>query len=174
MTTTTCRVTFGSGSSASDPFAVLELDDVLNIDAAGETKTTFAAGETIWFVLHVQPGYAPALSYQTDGQVTYSGKVARARTMEGALWSPEDAQVELNHYPSGPVNVNWQGNEIALAALSGRTLAAADVPPAVMARANLSYAIECHLFRFDPPAGLVLADDEEYAIDAMITLEPVA
>lgn len=174
MTTTTCRVTFGSGSSAGDPFAVLELDDVLNVDAAGEVKTTFAAGDTIWFVLHVQPGYAPALAYQTDGQVTYSGLVTRPRTMEGALWTPEEAQVELSHYPLGQVDVDWQGNEIALAALSGRTLAASDVPPTIMARANLSYAIECHLYRFDPPAGMVLADDEEYAIDAMITLEPIA
>lgn len=174
MTTTTCRVTFGSGSAAGDAFAVLELDDTLNLDAAGQVKTTFSATDTIWFVLHVQPGYSPALSYQTDGQVTYCGAVTRARTMEGSLWTPEEAEVELGHYPLGQVDVDWQGNEIALAPVSGRTLAAADATLTVMARANLSYAIACHLYRFDPPSGLLLADDEEYAIDAMITLEPTA
>ena len=68
--------------------------------------------------------------------------------------------------------VDWQGNSIALAAVSGRTLAAADVALSLMARANLSYAINCHLYRFDPPAGLVLGEDESYTIDAMITVEP--
>ena len=171
MSTTTCRVTFGSGS-ASDPFAVLELDDTLNIDADGQVITTFGEGQPIWFVLHVQPGYVPSLAYQTDGMITYCGPATRARTMEGAVWTPENLSVELSHYPAGGVAADWQGNSINLAAVSGRTLAAADVELSLMARANLSYAINCHLYRFDPPAGLVLGDDESYIIDAMITLEP--
>lgn len=171
MSTTTCRVTFGSGS-ASDPFAVLELDDTLNLDADGQVITTFGEGQPIWFVLHVQPGYVPALIYQTDGMITYCGPVTRARTMEGAVWTPESLSVELPHYPDGGVDVDWQGNSIALAPVSGRTLAAVESELTLMARANLSYAINCHLYRFDPPAGLLLGDDESYTIDAMITLEP--
>ena len=77
MSTTTCRVTFGSGS-ASDPFAVLELDDTLNLDADGQAITTFGEGQTIWFLLHVQPGYVPLLAYQTDGMITYCGPVTRS------------------------------------------------------------------------------------------------
>lgn len=172
--TATCRVTFGQGSAAGDPFAVLELDDALNLDADGEPKTTFGADETIWFLLHVEPGYAPSLAYQTDGMITYCGQVTRARTMEGALWTPEDVAVELSHYPIGDVAVDWQGNEIALAAVSGRTLAAVADPLTVMARGNLTYAAKFYLFRFDPPETLVLGEDEEYAIDAMITLEKTA
>lgn len=171
MSTITCRVTFGSGS-ASDPFAVLELDDTLNIDADGQVITTFGEGQPIWFVLHVQPGYVPALTYQTDGMITYCGPVTRSRTMEGALWTPENISVELPHYPAGDVAVDWQGNSIALASVSGRTLAAADAELSLMARGNLSYAINCHLYRFDPPSALVLGDGESYTIDAMITLEP--
>ena len=171
MSTTTCRVTFGSGS-ASDPFAVLELDDTLNLDADGQVITTFAEGQTIWFVLHVQPGYVPSLAYQTDGMITYCGPVTRARTMEGAVWSPENLSVELSHYPVGGVAADWQGNSIALAPVSDRTMAAVDTALSLMARANLSYAISCHLYRFDPPSGLVLGENESYIIDAMITLEP--
>jgi hypothetical protein len=171
MSTTTCRVTFGSGS-ASDPFAVLELDDSLNLDADGQVITTFGDGQPIWFVLHVQPGFSPSLAYQTDGMITYCGQVTRARTMEGAVWSPEDLSVELSHYPAGGVAVDWQGNSIALAGVSGRTLAAADAELTLMARGNLGYTINCHLYRFDPPSALVLGENESYIIDAMITLEP--
>lgn len=170
MSTTTCRVTFGSGSS-TDPFAVIELDDTLNLDADGQVATTFGEGQTIWFVLHVQPGYVPSLTYQTDGMITYCGPVTRARNMEGAVWSPENLSVELTHYPVGDVTVDWQGNSIALAPVSGRTLAAAANELSLMARGNLSYAINCHLYRFDPPSTLVLGDDESYTIDAMITVE---
>jgi len=172
--TTTCRVAFGQGSSTSDPFAVPELDDTLNLDADGEPKTTFGKDETIWFLLHIEPGYAPDQAYQTDGMITYCGPVTRSRTMEGALWTPENLAVELSHYPAGDVAVDWQGNEIALAPVSGRSLAAVDDPLTVMARGNLTYAVNFHLYRFDPPAGLVLGEDEDYAIDAMITLEPKA
>lgn len=170
MSTATCRVTFGTGSSGGDPFAVLELDDTLNLDSDGAVKTTFGEGDTIWFLLHVEPGYTPAIAYQTDGMITYCGPVTRSRTME-ALWTPEDLSVELSHYPDGGVSVDWQGNSIALAPVDGRRLAAVDSTLSLMARANLSYAVKFHLYRFDPPAGLVLEDDATYAIDAMITLE---
>lgn len=171
MTTTTCRVTFGQGSSTSDPFTVLELDDTLNLDAEGEVKTTFSATDTIWFVLHVQPGYVPSITYQTDGQVTYCGKVARSRTIEGALWTPEETSIELSYYPVGEVAVEWQGNDIALASINGRTLSVASDSLTVMARANLSFSIDCYLYRFDPPTELSLEEDETYSIDAMITIE---
>lgn len=170
MSTTTCRVTFGTGST--DTYAVLELDDTLNLDADGEVLTTFAEGQTIWFVLHAQPGYVPALAYQTDGSITYCGSVTRSRTMEGAVWTPENLSVELTHYPAGDVSIEWQGNSITLAPVSGRTLAAAATELSLMARADLSYTINCYLYRFDPPSTLVLGDDESYVIDAMITLEP--
>jgi len=170
MTTATCRVTFGDVSGA-DAYAVLELDETLNLDADGEPKTTFAEGETIWFLLHVQPGWVPSLAYQTDGQVSYVGQVTRRRTQEGVLWTPENLSIDLTYYPVGEVAVDWQGNEIDLSPLSGRILSALLDPLNVMARANLTYAVNFNLYRFDPPAGLVLTEDQDYQIDAMITLE---
>ena len=92
--------------------------------------------------------------------------------MEGAVWTPENLSVELGHYPAGGVAVDWQDNSIALAPVSGRTLVAINTALSLMARANLSYAINCHLYRFDPPSGLALGENESYIIDAMITLEP--
>lgn len=170
MTTATCRVTFGE-SSGSDAYAVLELDETMNIAADGTPKTTFAEGETVWFLLHVQPGWVPSLAYQTDGQVSYVGPVTRQRTQEGVVWTPEDLSIDLTYYPVAEVAIAWQGNEIALAPLAGRTLASSADPLAVMARANLTYAVNFFLYRFDPPAGLVLTEDQDYQIDAMITLE---
>ena len=174
MTTATCRVTFGQGPSEGEPFYVPELDDILNIDADGEVKTTFVETDTIWFVLHLEPGYVPAIAYQTDGMVTYCGPVTRSRTMEGAVWTPEDLSVELPHYPAGEVVSEWQGNEITLAPVRGRTLASLADDLSIMARADLTYTINCHLYRFDPPAGLVVPEEEDYIIDIMITLEAAA
>lgn len=170
MTTATCRVTFGE-TSGTDSFAVLELDDTLNLDAAGEPKTTFAEGETIWFLLHVPPDVTPGLAYQTDGQVSYAGPVTRQRTQEGVVWTPEDLSIDLTYYPAGEISIDWQGNEIALAPLSGRSLASSADPLTVMARATLTYSVNFYLYRFDPPAGMVLTEDQDYQIDAMITLE---
>jgi hypothetical protein len=170
MTTATCRVTFGE-SSESDAYAVLELDETLNLDADGEPKATFAEGDTIWFLMHVQPGWVPSLAYQTDGQVSYVGQVTRLRTQKGVVWSPENLSIDLTYYPVGEVAVDWQGNEIDLLPPLGRTLKALLDPLNVMARADLTYTVSFDLYRFDPPAGLVLAEDQDYQIDAMITLE---
>ena len=170
MTTATCRVTFGD-VSGSDAYAVLELDDALNLDADGESKTTFAERETIWFLLHVQPDVTPGMAYQTNGQVSYVGQVTRQRTQEGVVWAPEDLSIDLTYYPTGEVSIDWQGNEIALAPLAGRTLASSADPLTMMARATLTYAVNFYLYRFDPPAGLILTEDQDYQIDAMITLE---
>lgn len=171
MTTATCRVTFGNEGSGDNQFYVIELDDTLNLDAEGQPKTVFAEGETIWFLLHLQPGWVPSRSYQTDGQVSYAGQVVRERFQEGVVWTPEDLANDLTYYPAGDIGVDWQGNVIALAPVSGRTLAAVADPLDTMARADLTYAVNFHLYRFDPPADLDLDEGEDYMIDAMITLE---
>lgn len=170
MTTATCRVTFGE-TSGTDSFSVLELDETLNLNADGEPKTTFGEGETIWFLLHLPPGVSPGLAYQTDGQVSYVGQVTRQRIQEGVVWTPEDLSIDLTYYPAGEVTVDWQGNEIDLSPLSGRTLASSVDPLTVMGRATLTYAVNFFLYRFDPPAGMILTEDQDYQIDAMITLE---
>lgn len=171
MTTATCRVTFGSASAESDTYYVIELDDTLNLDADGQPKSTFAPGETIWFLLHLQPGYVPSKSYQTDGQVSAAGQVTLERIQEGAVWTPEDLSVELTYYPAGDVTYDWQGNQIALSPLVGRTSTAVDDPLNIMARAIITYPVMFYRYRFDPPSGLDLDEGEDYQIDAMITLE---
>lgn len=55
--------------------------------------------------------------------------------------------------------------------MSGRTLASLADELSIMARANLNYTINCHLYRFYPPAGLVVPEEEDYIIDIMVTLE---
>jgi hypothetical protein len=168
--TATCRVTFGSGSGG-DPHYVIELDDSRNLDADGQPKTSFQAGDTIWFLLHVQPGYRPERVYETDGQATLVGLVSRIRTEEGLFFSPEGAVVELQYYPSGAVSVEWQGNSLGLQPVAGRTLAASAQPDRI-ARADVSYPVAFWSLRFDPP-DLSLGPEDDYQIDVQIPLEAI-
>lgn len=168
--TATCRVTFGSGSG-SDPHYVIELDDSRNLDADGQPKTSFQAGDTIWFLLHVQPGYRPKRVYETDGQATLVGQVSRTRSEEGLFYSPEGYAVELQYYPSGAVGVVWQGNSLNLLPVAGRTLAASAQPDRI-ARADVSYQVAFWSLRFDPPA-LSLGSEDDYQIDVQIPLEAI-
>lgn len=169
MSTATIQASFGNGSS-TDAYAVIELDETRNVDADGQGITSFDGSETVWFVLHCQPGYQPATVYCSLGMVTACGDELQARSMEGAVWTPEQTSVELPHYPSGQVAASWQGNEITVA-ISGRSLTAVDDPLSTIARANLDYVAAFWLYRWDPPSGLILADEEQQAAEIMITLE---
>lgn len=173
MTTATFRVTFGNPTGDDGTHYVIELDDTLNLDADGLVNSTFLPGETIWFLLHVQPGYIPHLVYQTDGQVSAAGTVTLQRTQEGLVWTPEDLAMDLTYYPAGTVNIDWQGNRISLQPIAGRTLTAVDDPLETMARAILTYPVFFYRYRFDPPADLYIAERADYQIDAMITLEAI-
>lgn len=172
MTTATCVIDFGQGSTVDEPFAVLELDESSNLDGEGTVKTSFAAGDTIWLLLHLQPGYSPSRVYQTDGQASLVQQVTRTRTEQGVVFGPGDeaADHELSYYPRGSVAASWQGNNMTLQPVEGRTISV--VPEDRLARCDLSYEVNFWLLRFDPPA-LDLGEDETYSIDVKITVEAV-
>ena len=173
MSTATCVISFGSGSGEADPFAVIELDDSRNRDSDGEVKTTFSPGETIWFLLHLEPGFSPSRVYDTDGQATMIGEVTQQRADQGVVFGPldEDIEHELSYYPSGGVSAEWHGNSMTISAVNGRTLTVAQADR--IARADLIYSVHFWSLRFDPPP-LALAEDESYSIDVKITVEPSA
>jgi len=170
--TATTQVTYGSGSS-SNIHAILELDDELNINADGEVLTSFDGSSTVWFLFHAPPGYGPGAAYCSYGALTECGQVNRAKTVDGAVWTPEQTSVELPHYPAGSVSASWQGNAIELAAVSGRTLAAAADPLAAIARADLQYTARFWLYRWDPPSGFTLAENTAMAVEIMIEVQKI-
>jgi hypothetical protein len=100
-------------------------------------------------------------------------QVRRAVTQDGVVWSYDEPSVELECYPTGSVNVDWIGESIKLAAVSGRTLAAAVSPLEAIARANLSYNTQAWLYCWHPPTGLVLEDEQEYPAEIQITVKEV-
>ena len=166
MTTATCRVTFGATSAGDTAFAVFELDDTRNLNDDGEPKSQFAPGETAWLLLHLQPGYRPVRMLETHGQATLVGEVTRTRTTMVQL-NLEHWSAELPYYPAGGLSVNWQGNTLPLAPVSGRTLAATGELGATIARAEVSYPVRFWSIRFDPP-GLSLGEGDTYQIDVQV------
>lgn len=164
MTTATVQVQYGS--SGSDPFAVLEPDDTLNLDADGQVLTSFDGSGPVWFVFHCQPGFGPGQSYCSMGMITDCGPVQRPRSQDDVVWTPEQTTIELAHYPAGAITATWEGVPMTLQLPSGRRLGVVETD--AIGRADLSYAINATLYRWDPPSALVLADDEELGVEILI------
>jgi len=172
LTTPTVNVDFGSGSAGSSaPFAKPWLDDTLNLDADGNVLTNFYGQAEAWFLLQLEPGYVVDKVYCSYGMVSDHGQVLRPITQEGAVWSVDDPEVELNCYPAGAVDVAWIGNTIELSSVSGRTLAAADDPLEGIARADLSYSARAYLFCWHNPNTMELEDGEDYPAEICITVK---
>jgi len=169
MSTPTVNVTFGAGSGESGQFYKIWLDDTLNIDADGNVLSNFYKQDA-WFLLQVEPGYVPDQVFSSYGMVSDHGPVRRSMVQDGVVWSADDSSVELDCYPAGAVSAEWIGNQVGLAPVSGRTLAAVTEPFEGIARANLSYSVSARLFCWHNPK-LTLDDEQEYPAEIMITLK---
>lgn len=169
MSTQTILVTFGA-SSGTDPYYLTELDASLNLDSEGNEKTSFAVGDTIWFLLHLQPGWQPGRVTQSNGQASFSGQVIQTRTDERLVYSPSNSTNDLRYYPAGSLTLDWLGNAVPVQRGSGRSLAAVTTPT-VAALLNCSYPARFYRYRYTTPAGLVLAEDTDYPVLVEIDLE---
>jgi len=174
MTTPTVNVDFGSGSSStSTQFSRIWLDDTLNLDEDGNVITNFYQQDEAWFLLQLEPGYRPDQIYCSYGMVSAHGMVRRAITQDGAVWSVDDSEVDLDCYPAGDVAVEWIGNPIDLEPVDGRTLASVDDPLEGIARADLSYSARAYLFCWHNPDTMALDDGEDYPAEISITVREV-
>jgi len=171
MSTPTVNVDFGSGSGDSTQFSRIWLDDALNLDADGNVLTNFYGQAEAWFLLQLEPGYVVDKVYCSYGMVSDHGQVRRPITQEGAVWSVDASEVELDCYPAGAVDIAWIGNPVELAPISGRTLAASADPLQGIARANLSYSAKAYLFCWHNPDTIDLDDGEDYPAEICITIK---
>lgn len=162
---TTVVVQFGT---AADSTAVvrIELDDVANLDAEGKPTTTFHHGDNPVFLVHYDHALLTVGTVEcSSGMVQATGEVSREREQQISFIDIETAQ-SLDYITSSIPGFNWYGNDAA-PAITGRELKPEGVVPAIC---DAKLVASFDQFRLIPPP-VVLAEDEEWPILIVITME---
>lgn len=160
-------VNFGAGANSTD-LVVLEFDELLNVDAAGEQKTQFAPGDSIYFRIHHAPTLRVGAMAATSGQVVVQGKVSRERS-EQLLWETVSDSHELACIPAGGLDATWHGNSGSglRKAVPRSALITGGVMPAV---ATVTYRAEFSLYKLLTPS-VQLAEGESWPITIVAYME---
>lgn len=165
----TIVATFGAESSAG--FCVVELDDILNVDSAGEAKSSFLPGDSVYFwVQHDSTLMIDRVAAtHPDATIVDCGRVSRRKTQE-LLFVSEEA-IELSHIPTGMPTLSWCGRVGTGVQRDGRKLSVAGNTPCVC---DAAYSCEVRLFCLVPPPGLAVAPGETLRIHVVIYLSDAA
>lgn len=156
---------FGEGV-ASESLVVHELDEKMNVDAAGQVRTTFPPSMPAWIVSHLDAGLMVSRAEASDGTVQILGQVHRNRTQD--LQFPEVGDtVALSYAPVGQVEITWEGRDGLVSAI-GRTLTAGAAPAIGVA----AFEIVATQVRLIPPR-LTLAPNKQHRILVVLYVDKV-
>lgn len=142
----TLTISFDEGADSS-LLAVAMLDDEKNVDANGETKTSFGLTDQPWFLVHLDPKLAISRVRCSSGSVTSRGEVTRTEETDIDVADSEET-TELSYNPSGSVGGTWYGNKPGMS-VSGRTITWAEPLPAA---GKLKYQYRAYSYQYNPPA----------------------
>ena len=161
----TIVVQFGQGADSS-ALVKVELDDLANIDADGNERTTFVPGDQpIWLVHHdatVQIGRIECSS----GMVQDLGKVTRSRKQR--LQWVETSSQSLEYVPSENPTFTWYGNDAVISRVENNLTPSVKIP----AICDVTIPVMFRQFRLIPPS-LSLSQDEEWPILIAVTMEAI-
>lgn len=160
----TLVVEFGENADSS-AFVVVQLDDTLNVDAGGQTVSTFSPGQSAYFWVQHAPSLRIGAVTATSGVIAADGLARRSRTQE-LTWTSLESQ-ELECIPAGAPVLSWVGAQGSGFALNGRT---ATVTGNVPCTCEATYPIDVHLYHLVPPT-LNLAAGETYRIVIVVYME---
>ena len=142
----TLTISFDEGADSS-LLAVAMLDDELNKDASGETKTSFGLTDKPYFLVHLDPALAITRVRCSSGSVSGGGLVTRTHESDIDVADAEET-TDLEYNPSGGVTGTWYGNNPGMTR-SGRTITWAEPLPAA---GKLKYSYQAYSYRYTPPA----------------------
>lgn len=142
----TITISFDEGADSS-LLATAFLDDELNRDASGETKTSFGLTDKPYFLVHLDPALAVTRVRCSSGSVSGGGLVTRTQETDIDV-ADEGDTTELEYNPSGGVSGKWYGNNPTMSR-AGRTITWSGALPA---SGKLSYSYQAHSYRYSPPA----------------------
>ena len=113
MTTqATIVVTFGENVSSSNHFVRAELDDTLNLNSEGKSKTSFNPGDDVYFLIQHDSTVRIRAIRSTSGQVQSLGAVSRSR--EQIMLYTELNEIQDFGYTGGTANIWRYGNALGL------------------------------------------------------------
>lgn len=168
MAKATQKLVFVESGGSTEPGLHMAaiLDDQLNVetvDGQETVKTTWYPGDSIYFLVQVDPGLRIADVRASWGHVQHLGTVKRQHTDDITVIEPPDedkeaASAELSYIPAGQVTFRWYGNAPALRQ-DGRSLYYTDGALPAIGRAD--YKSTWQSYRL-VPRPLELEDDEEW------------
>lgn len=164
------KVTFGEGAEGASDSVVMEFDDVLNVDSAGEEITQWQPGDIIYFRIQHPPTVRLDSVKPTDGQVVGQGAVPRER-VDRQLWTDLDDKQELGCIPDGGLTPKWYGNECSGLRKSGdkSVLVSSGVLPA---QCDVTYSAGFNLYKLIT-RFVELGQDETWPVTIVAHFEPV-
>jgi hypothetical protein len=169
MTTkATIVVSFKAGTSSTGYHTAAELDDELNVDSAGNVKTSFYKGDDIYFLLQHDSRLRIVDIRATNGNVVYIGTVTRTR--ESFMVFEEVDTPQSFGYMGGNFSTDWEGNQATVArdGITNITTNAGDFP------ANGTISRECSFRSYRLRSAIpTLASDEEYHVTVVVYMEVI-
>ncbi len=159
-------IQFGEGADSS-ALVKMEWDEVLNVDAAGEGKSSFAPGDPAYFFIHHAPTLRIGRVAVTHGQIVKQAMITRTRKQELDFVEVTDG-VELEYLPAGPLTTKWCGNAGVGLKRTVRKMgiSGGDLP----ALAQVSYPIAAQGYKVITPE-VALAEGESYPIKVYAWME---
>jgi hypothetical protein len=165
----TIVVHFGDDVAEDNRFALVMLDDALNVDAAGEVITSFAPGDQIHFLVQHDPALRIARVASSDG--TVAAQPDKDYQMEQQLtYLVADEDQELTAIPSGPITKAAYGRTAAGWTVQGRKLRITGGGPVIY---DIEYRARMKSYCLHAP-NVVLAEDATWPVVVGIYLENVA
>jgi len=159
-------IKFGESVDGAGSPAVIELDGELNVDAEGNVKTTFQAGDEPRILLHFDTDlYFIENIKLSSGMVVPMGDVVRGRS--GSFdFVDQDAKANLPYIPAGGVAWQWFGN---IPVLSRNKNAVSVSGGSLPATGDVTYDVKFKSYKLFPPT-ITLGVDEVYRILIVFTL----
>lgn len=161
----TVVVQFGDGAS-DDGFVVVSLDDTRNLDASGDSKTSFYPGDEVYFFVHMDPGLHITKVTKTAGTITNLGIQTFHDHTTSVQFVDIDETAELERIPTVITHTIWWGNQPTYTR-DVRLLTNTFDGPAI---GEISCSFIANLFLFTPPS-MELAEDEEFPVLIVIHVE---
>jgi len=169
MAQATIVVKFGDDVSDSSSYHVVaELDDTLNLDSEGESKTSFNPGDPVYFLVQHDSRVRIRAIRATLGDIQSLGSVSRYR--DSVMLFAEINEKQSVGYMGGTANSLWYGNTVGLGS-NGLTdfIATFGTFPAI-GKIGRSCPFNSYVLRSNVPA---LTEDDEYLVGIVIYMEVI-
>jgi hypothetical protein len=172
MPTPTTQVTFGTSSTDAGVYAIVELDEVTNVDEDGNVLTTFLDSERVRILVHHEIGAEVSSVDTSAGSIinaTTAEKVVRSKTIEDVAFKSEESVYQLQHFPVGGIQATWDDNEFTgTLSVDGRDVKCSPAPRV----ADITYQYEAWLYILQVDS-LGLEQGEELKVDVSFDIRKI-